>query len=206
MNIKKFTATILVLTACYGSVRAGRYFLPKFKPVKIEAKYVNRSKGNPNADVWIVEYLDFECQNCAESMKMMEIYLAAHPKEIFWQIRYYPLVRNHLYALKSAIYSECASRQKKFWQFSEKIFEIQEEWSASKDPDAIFLRTAKELGLDLKALGACAEDSSVKSQVMSEREEGISLNIHMTPTFFVSGDKIEGVPAMKNELERRFTK
>ena len=126
--------------ACWDSVQLGRHFLPKVSRVKIEAKYFNRSRGNPKAALWIIEYLDFQCESCRDSMKMIETYFSAHPKDIYLQVRYYPLIKNHLYALKSAIYCECAARQKKFWEFSAQVFKSQDQWSLSKDPDVFFGR------------------------------------------------------------------
>ena len=137
---------------------------------------------------------------------MMKEYFAAHPHEIHLQIRYYPLIHNHLYALKSAIYAECASRQNKFWEFIEKIFESQETWEQSKNPDAIFQRIAREQGMDLQKLGACVEDPRVKEEALREREEGRGLGIQETPTFFVNGNKIDGVPAMKVKMDSYFKK
>ena len=204
--IRKFIVTVLVIIACFDSVQIGRYFLPKVNLALAQAKYRDRSRGNPGADLWVIEYLDFQCEICRDSAKMMEDYFSAHPKEMYWQIRHYPLIRNHLYALKSAIYCECAARQKKFWEFSEKIFQTRDEWAASKDPDAIFQRVAGRVGLESNALETCIKDPSVKAMVLAEREEGKSLRLGMTPTFFVNGERIQGVPAMKHELESYFAK
>lgn len=198
--------TLLVVLACVGAVSAGRYFGPKFKTAKIDAKYQNRSKGNPKAELWIIEYMDFACPICSSSAKMIEAYVAKHPKEIYVQARYFPLIHNHRYGLKSAIYSECASRQKRYWEFTGKIFEIQSEWAESKDPDAIFQKVAAGIGLDVKALNACVDDPATKQIPLHEREEGKSLGVHSTPLFFLNGKRFEGPYTIKKELDDYFEK
>ena len=202
--LKKGLATLAVVLACLGAVAAARHFAPTFKTATIDAKYQNRSKGNPKADLWVIEYTDFQCPVCSFAVKMIEEYVAYHPNEIYFQARYFPLIHSHRYGLKSAIYAECASRQKKFWEFSEKIFEIQNEWSASADADAIFERVAAQMGLDIKALTACVDDPATKQVPLHERAEGKSLGVNSTPTFFVSGKKFEGPNAIKNEIDNYF--
>ena len=201
MKFKKIILTIFIIFACYGTVWAGKYLLPKYLPAKVEAKYRARSLGNPKAKTWIIEYADFQCANCREAFKFMEGHLGDHPEEAYLQFRYYPLIHSHLYALKSAIYADCAARQGKFWETARKIFEAQEEWGAAKDPDAILARLGQEAGLDTRVLGACLEDSEIKSGILKEREEGKALGIKMTPTFFVNGKKIEGFEAMRVEVK-----
>ncbi len=205
-SLKKLLVTALVLLACVESVQAGRRLLPKFAPVKVEAKYQQRSHGNPKAPLWIIEYLDFQCASCRDSVKVMDEYLAKYPKDIYLQQRYFPLLKNHIYGLKSAIYSECASRQKKFWEFTERLLETQEQWGPSQDPDSFFMKIAREKGLNVEALGACIEDPAVKAVVLSEREEAKALGLRMTPSFFMDGEKIEGLPAMRAALKAHFEK
>lgn len=204
MNFKKIAVTLLILLGCWGSVWIGKNLLPKYLPAKVEAKYHARAKGNPKAPLWIIEYLDFQCASCRESMKFLEEYLAAHPREIYLQVRYYPLIHNHRYALKSAIYADCAAKQGKFWEFSESLFKNQVQWAVSPEPDVFFEQTAAKLKLDVAALKACVTDTSVKDAVLAEKAEGKSLGITMTPTSFVNGKKIIGLSAIKAELEQYF--
>ena len=204
--MKKLLVTVLVLLACVESVQAGRRFLPKLAPVKVEAKYLHRSHGSPKAPLWIIEYLDFQCGSCRDSVKVMDEYIAKYPKDIYLQQRYFPLVKKHLYALKSAIYSDCAARQKKFWEFTDRIFQTQAEWASSQDPDSYFFAAAREKGLDAAALGACVADPEVKAGVLGEREEARALGLHMTPSFFMDGEKIEGLPAIRAALKAHFEK
>ncbi len=56
----------------------------------------------------------------------------------------------------------------------------------------------------MRALKGCVEDPAVKEAVLAEREEAMKLGIRLTPTFFVNGAKIEGLPAMSVELEKLF--
>lgn len=203
--LKKLLASALVVLACAGSVELGRRYFPKNAPA-IDDKYRERSRGNPGAPLWVIEYMDFQCESCREALPLMDGYLKKHPREMYLQVRYYPLILNHLYALKTAIYAECASRQKKFQEYSHALFESQDEWADAVEPDSILRRLAAEKKLDLKALDGCVEDASVKEAILSEKAEGKSLGVRMTPTFFVNGAKVEGVPAVSVELDGYFEK
>lgn len=198
---KKILITALIVILCYDSVWLGKKLLPKFSPVKIDAKYENRSKGDLKGELWVIEYLDFQCKACRMAFGMMEESLRVRPKDIYLQVRHYPLTHSHRYALKSALYAECASRQGRFWEFSKALFAAQEEWSSSQDPDAVLERLAAPSGVELGLLKACVEDPAVKESILAEKEEGKSLGIKMTPTFFMNGKKVEGLDAAILEME-----
>ena len=132
---------------------------------------------------------------------VLEEALKVEPEKLYVQVRYYPLIRGHVYALKSAIYADCAAKQGKFWEFSGKLFETQEEWEATKEPDAFFEGLALKAGLRVDALKACVEDPATKESVLAEREGAKALGLKMTPTFFMNEKKIEGFEAMVIEME-----
>lgn len=201
MKIRKILVTILIVILCWDSVWLGKKLLPKYAPIKIDAKYKDRSIGNPKAELWIVEYLDFQCQSCRTAFGVMEESLRVRPKDIYLQVRFHPLIQSHRYALKSALYAECAARQGKFWEFSRGIFNAQEEWSYSVDPDPIFTRIAGQEGVEPTPLKACVDDPATKEAILVEKEEGKKMGIKMTPTFFVNGKKVEGLDGIVAEME-----
>lgn len=206
MNYKKIAATVLILLICWSGVWVGKIFLQRELSGKVEEKYRARSKGNPKADYWIIEYMDFQCKSCQLGFKTTAALLESKPKEVFLQGRHYPLIHNHLYALKSSIYAECAAKQGRYWEMAEQLFETQERWAVSKDPDSIFTSLAEKIGINTRRLTACVEDPSTKEAILAEKAEGKGLGIKMTPTFFVNGHKIEGVEALVLEVQNHFSK
>lgn len=195
----------MVLAVCIGAVWVTRRTMPSPR-FSSDKRILDRSKGDPKAPLWIVEYSDFQCRKCRDSALLIDGYLAKYPSEIFFQARFYPLIRNHLFALKAAIYADCAASQKRFWEFYGLLFEKQSEWSASEDPDELFRAYARQAGLDLGQLEACVGNPETKKRVMEEKDRAEALGVNATPTFFVNGKKIVGTTALKEELEAYFSK
>ena len=166
--------------------------------------YKVNAVGPNDSKVVLTEFADLQCPACAQLTPIIKEIVSKHP-EIRYEYKHYPL-SYHEFSFKAAEAAECAGDQGKFWEFIEKIFESQETWEQSKNPDAIFQRIAREQGMDLQKLGACVEDPRVKEEALREREEGRGLGIQETPTFFVNGNKIDGVPAMKVKMDSYFKK
>jgi len=202
----KFKAVIFVLLLSISSVYAARALITSQNAVpRLDKRNEARVKGTPNAPLWIVEYSDFQCDNCRQAYFVMKEYLEKYPSQIFLQVRFYPITRQHLYALKAAIYAECAAGQKKFWEFHDILFEKQDEWAVSQDPDSLFLGYALKVGIDPKVLEACVNDPKIKGKVEEEKIAGRDIGVDATPTFFIGGKMITGAKALREELEAYFS-
>ncbi len=180
---------------------AGRTFFFTKAEFTQDALDLVRSKGNPNALLWIVEYSDYQCPSCRTAYYLLEDAMKTTPSKIYLQARFYPL-SHHKYGLKSAIYAYAAAKQDKFWPFHAILFEKQPEWSQApvEKIDGLFEGYAKEAGLDVKKLAAAAEDPKSKEAVFEENEKGRSLGINITPTFFMNGKMVAGVNVFKEEI------
>ena len=203
---KKILATIFVLVFCYAAVQEARLVAGPKGKFFFDQRVSSRAKGNPGAPHWIVEYLDFQCRPCRQAGPVLRSYLTKYPSQIYLQARFLPLILTNPYALKSALYAECAAAQGKFWPLHDLLFDRQESWESADDPDKLFVGYAKEAGLDLEKLKACIQDPSVKNKVVAEKDEAINLGVQTTPTFFVNAKKVVGVQALKEELEAYFSK
>lgn len=199
---KKTLATFFALVFCVAAVQAGRYFTsPKGKLV-FDKRATARAKGNPNAPIWIVEYVDFQCRTCRLGSAVLKDFVARHPGKVYLQVKFRPLVITHPYALKSAIYAECAANQGKFWPFYEALFDHQDEWKDSFETDDLFTAYARAAGINPKQLTACVADPETKKRVVAEKDEAMDLGVRSTPTFFINGNMVVGLEALKEELAR----
>ena len=201
MKWNKSAAAVLIVALGVGAVVTSKTIfskgIPLFKPA-----IGPRAQGNPNAQFKIIEYMDMQCHSCAEASPLMKNYIYTYPSKIYWQVKFYPLVKSHLYALKSAIYAECSARQNKFWPFYESVLENQKEWAESADPDAIFARLAKAAALDENMLKACVDTGDAKKIVLNEAEEAVSAGVTATPSFFVNGKMVVGPKGLQEELDK----
>lgn len=203
MKKSKIVITFLVIVLSIGFIHAARFvFGPKGK-VTFDKRILNRSKGNPNAPVWIVEYMDYQCPSCRSAFYMIDAYLKEYPSQIYFQVRFHPL-KQHPHGLESAIYSECATRQKRFWEFHRLLFENQKEWQDLILTEDKFHAYAQRAGLNLQVLDACLADPLTSETVLKENADSKALGVNLTPTFFVNGKMVAGIKEIKAELQRLF--
>ena len=154
--------------------------------------------GNPNAAVVVTEYGDFQCPACGAAYpKIVKPLLAKYGTQIRYDFRQFPLQTLHEYALESAMASECAADQGKFWEFVDKDYMNQKDLSSEE------LRTwADELKVDTALFDRCIKSKIKKDTVLAEYEEGRTLGVQGTPTFFVNGKKVDNtLEAISAEIE-----
>ena len=163
-----------------------------------------RTKGDPQAKVQIIEFIDFECPACANGSKILREYTAKYPQGIRLQIKYFPLVSHHRHAMQSALYSECAGRQGKFRDFHDLLMAQQGQWSSLINADASFMQIAGQAGLDKAQLNACIASDDVAKMINGERSLGQSLGIQSTPTYFVNNKMVVGTKSLMDELNTYF--
>lgn len=163
-----------------------------------------RSKGSPGAKVQIVEFIDLQCPACAHGAKVLNEFVAAHPQDVRVQLKFFPLVRAHAHAMRSAIYAECAARQNKFWPFVDSVLERQAQWSSLLNAEASFITYAKEAGLDLPKLDQCVNSTEALKAVSDDQTLGNSLGLQSTPTYFINNKMVVGIKSLKEELDAVF--
>ena len=155
-------------------------FRQKTMPIDLEGVPV---KGNPNAPVAIVEFVDYECPHCKFVQPVLRQILEEYPEEVKVYFKNYPL-GTHTNARQAAEAAMAAHKQGKFWPFSDKV------WANSDAlTPAVLERIAKEVGLDVDQWRADAASPATQSRVQADRDEGRTLGIEATPTIYVNGRK-----------------
>ena len=132
-------------------------------------------QGNPNADIIIVEYSDFQCPYCTRfhgTMKrIMDDY--GNSGKVAWVFRHFP-IKNHPKAMPAAIASECVATlagEDKFWDFSDQVFANQKE---NLEPEKM-KEIAISLGADEKKYDACISENKSKERVNKDYEDGLKI-------------------------------
>lgn len=112
-----------------------------FRPVDAQ----DHIRGAKNAKVTVIEYSDLECPFCKKFHPTMQQLLTEYPNDVRWVYRHSPLAQLHSKAAKEAEATECAGEQGKFWEMTDKIFEV----------------TPANNGLDLAELPRLAQQAGV---------------------------------------------
>ncbi|MCB2141293.1 DsbA family protein [bacterium] len=147
-------------------------------------------KGNKEASVTLVEYLDFECEACRAYYPMVKQLAEEFNDDIRVVNRYFPLP-GHKNSMTAALAVEAASRQGKYWEMHDKLYEEQINWGERKSADpTIFENYAKDIGLNMEQYKNDLTDKELKSRVNRDKNSGTRLGVSGTPTFFLNGEKI----------------
>lgn len=157
-----------------------------------------RSKGNSQATLRIVEFVDFQCQECAKGVQILNDYLKRFPDDMYVTVKYYSL--GQLNSTMSAVYAHCASEQNRFWDFHDALFQTQVQWHMAMQAEDFFRAYAQKLRMDLPKLKQCVEDDRIKAVLFEETALGASHFIKITPTYFINGKMVVGAEALEDYL------
>ncbi|CRK55335.1 Periplasmic thiol:disulfide interchange protein DsbA [Alloactinosynnema sp. L-07] len=159
--------------------------------------------------VTIVEFLDLECEACGAAFPGVERLRAEYGDRVTFVMRYFP-IPSHRNAELAARAVEAAGQQGKLEPMYRLMYENQPQWGDQQVSHRdTFLGFARELGLDLPRFEAALDDPATIARVRKDRDDGTTLGVRGTPTFFVNGVKFPGAPtyeALKAAIERQLAK
>lgn len=150
------------------------------------------TKGVEGAKIIIVEFSDFACPACKVAKTEVDKVLEAYKENARLVYRHMPF---HNQSMMLAEASEYAAENRKFWEFYDLIFSKQEEWAGVTDAtkfDELLAGYVKSLGLDEKKLFEELKNNTYLPRVQKDVDDGGSLGIFATPTFFVNGEETNG--------------
>lgn len=148
-------------------------------------------KGNPESEVVLAEYSDFQCPACAGFGPTIKELMDKHGDKLRFEYHHFPLIQIHQNAALAAQATEAAGVQGKFWEMHDMLFERQAAWSSSISARNAFVSYAEELGLDTEQFERHLSSTVIRDQVRAELREAQSLGLTGTPSFFLNGEKME---------------
>jgi len=99
----------------------------------------------------------------------------------------------HPNALPAALAAECAHEQGKFWEYHDLLFANQTQLD-----EASLKNYAAQVGLDTAAFDECFTSQKYLEEINKDYSDGVSYGVDATPTFFVNGVKIRGLPPLES--------
>ena len=158
-------------------------------------------KGNLQAKVRIVEYSDFQCPACQYAQGALKQVVEEYGETVQIIFNDFPLVTNHPNALPAAEAAQCAYSQQKFWEYHDLLYEGQNIWAETTDPQPHFLDYARITGLNIEQFTMCIENRETQKAVRTDMKEGEALRIRSTPTFFINDTRLVGQATFNNFKE-----
>ena len=151
--------------------------------------------GEPDAPITIVEYTDYQCPYCSRHFEQTYPQILENFVEtgiVRYVFKDYPLTNIHPQALEAAQAARCARDQGAFIDMHDTLFRQQGAWAGQANATELFVGFAEDLGLDSDAFSLCLESGEYEEAVLADLEEGTSLGVRGTPTFFINGRYTSG--------------
>ena len=140
--------------------------------------------GNPNGDVTIVEFFDYNCPYCRKAGPVITEAIAAD-KGLRIVYKEWPILgSNSQFAARAALASHA---QGKYEPFHQALM-----MSSSSVDESSTLETAGKLGLDIERLKRDMESDAVKAELQRNFALAEKLRITGTPAFVIGEDIIRG--------------
>ena len=176
---------LLAALAAASALSAGRTRKP-FSPAAPDF----RKKGPARAKILIVEFSDFQCPACRYAEAPLRQMLALYEGKARFIFKHFPL-RMHQWAKPAAAAAECAGRQGKFWEYHDRLYDAQTEWTNEKF-ESFLAGYARDLKLDAAAWQLCRQDPATAAAVAADMKDGDDAWVASTPTFFINGRRFSG--------------
>lgn len=173
-----------------------------------EASHATSAKKD--AKVKLVEFGDFQCPACGAAYPIVKAVMEQYKDnpEVSFIFRNFPLSTIHPNAEIAAEAAEAAGEQGKYWEMFDKIYANQKDWETQKDALPVFKNYATEIGLsDIGKFETNIKNRIYSEIIQSDYKDGESLGVNSTPTFFLNGEQLTGVPnpdELKKKIEEKL--
>ena len=141
-------------------------------------------RGNPKAEVFVVEYSDTECPFCKQFHKTMKEVINEYGDKgkVAWVYRHFPLDQLHSKARNEAVALECANElggNDKFWEYTDRIYEVTPA-NNGLDP-AELPKIAAFVGLDIQKFNTCLASGKYDKKIEDDVQNATAIGGRGTP-------------------------
>ena len=137
--------------------------------------------GNPNGDVTVVEFFDYNCPYCRRVKPEMEALLAADPN-VRVVYREWPILgEGSVFAARAALASR---NQGKYEEFHWAMMQLKQ-----RAEEATIIRVAEDIGLDVAQLRRDMTAPEIEEHIQTSMRLAQSLGFSGTPSFVI-GDSL----------------
>ncbi len=195
---KRFWGVLAVIIIVLGGI----YFVTAKEEAGTSSgeagKVTNHLKGEGASGVVLTEYGDFECPACGQYYPIVKQLYEKYKGDIKIQFRNFPLFQIHPNAIAGARAAEAADLQGKFWEMHDKLYENQQSWTTSRNPQSDFEQYAKEIGMDIEKYKTDHNSKLANDRIQADIREGNRLKVDSTPTFFIDGKKVSSPGSLED--------
>jgi protein-disulfide isomerase len=155
--------------------------------LKVPVTPEDHIQGDPDAELTLVEYGDYECPHCGRAYGIVKRVQKHFGRRLRFVFRNFPLTQIHPNAQTAAEAAEFAGAHGRFWEMHDRIYENQDRLG----PPLLFA-LAEELGLDPQDLRAALTAGEFEPRVRRDFLSGVRSGVNGTPTFFLGEQRHDG--------------
>ena len=137
--------------------------------------------GNPNSEIKIVEYSDYECPYCKRfELKVFPYIFKNYIKRgyIDWDFKDYPLINIHAFAYKAAVIADCSGNN--YMAVRYYLFRYQNEWKRTGNIYGLLKRF-----VNVKPIKSCVNTRYSQKIVDNDLRQAYKLGLRATPSFVI---------------------
>jgi len=149
--------------------------------------------GNPNGDVTLVEFFDYNCGYCKKSLSDM-IRLMNHDSNLRVILKEYPILNQSSDDL--ARLSLASAQQGYYLDYHSELLNIKGGTTYERA-----LSVAKKLGIDIDKLQIDSDNQTVRDTINSSKVLGFALGINGTPGYIIGDVSVGGAIGFDGLLE-----
>jgi NhaA family Na+:H+ antiporter len=166
------------------------------RPVDRRRDHVRGPATAQRGQVTVVIYGDYLCPFCRRLRPVLTRLREALGDRLAYAYRQFPNERVHPGAEFMSLVAEAAARQGKFWQMHDALYDQTQPLT-----EAISLKLAAELRLDMRKFRRDLEDPKLRKRVDADLADGRRNAVTATPTIFVDGVRYDGAWDFYSMLE-----
>ncbi|MEX2604137.1 MAG: thioredoxin domain-containing protein [Gracilimonas sp.] len=158
-------------------------------------------KGNPEADIVVIKYSDFQCPACYSYAAMDHQLSQELGDKVLFVYRHFPL-QSFQYSRMAARYAEAAGRQGKFWEMHDLIYNNQQNWR-SGNAILVFRQLAELLDLDMQQMDKDILDPKIESRINMHYGQGQQIGVRGVPAIFINGKQFpytQSIDEYRNQI------
>lgn len=162
---------------------------------QVERPFPGAVLGNPDGKVTLVEFVDFACGYCRQSVADIEALTRANP-DLKVVIREFPILSPA--SADAAKMALAAARQGRYRQFHQAMF------SGERPSEQSIAAAASKAGLNVPEARRVAVSPEIEAELRRNRELAARLQINGTPAWVIGDRLIEGAVGQA-ELEKAIS-
>lgn len=148
--------------------------------------------GNPQAEVTLEEFGEYESEECAKANEVVKKLLQEFDGKIRFNFRHFPLTKVHQRSLKAGEAAVATAQEGKFWEMHNILFANRRNLGTTS-----LKLLSKEAGVSNKKFLDDLVNATYGWHIQYDIKEGLNRGVKNVPTFFVNGDLVSGKPTFE---------